>query len=392
MELVELLEELVEEILLRIPPDEPAYLIRATLVCKSWLRILSDRDFLGRYRAFHRTPPLLGYFHNLYSRPGQIPRFVRTTSAASLFPEQVLGSSCWWALDCRHGRVLTRTYEPADRLVVFDPVTGDQHHLSVPTYPDNHLYTGAVLCAAMDASCDHLNCHGGPFIVVFVGVSIDDDIRASVYSSETQTWGASTSLHPNRHHSIVDSRQSLLVGGMLYFTLSHGKSILRYEFGAHRLSVIDVDTCLSVIDVDTCLSVIDTPGVLLDNMVIAKADDGGLGLITVWNNRVYFWMQQQAGTNDSDDSPRRWVRHRVTEQINTLPPQHYRSYYPCSREVIGFAEDNDIIFINRDERVFMLDIKSMHVRKIGERQPYRTILPYVSFYTAGTFSLCLLFL
>lgn len=126
MELMELLEELVEEIFLRIPPDELAYLIRATLVSKSWFRILSDRSFLRRYRVFHRTPPLLGYLHNLYSRPGRIPRFVQTTSTASLFSEPVLGSSrWWWALDCRHGRVLISTFE-SDRLVVWDPVTGDQ--------------------------------------------------------------------------------------------------------------------------------------------------------------------------------------------------------------------------------------------------------------------------
>ena len=30
--------ELMDEILLRIPPDEPAHLIRAALVCKPWLR------------------------------------------------------------------------------------------------------------------------------------------------------------------------------------------------------------------------------------------------------------------------------------------------------------------------------------------------------------------
>jgi len=175
-----------------------------------------------------------------------------------------------------------------------------------------------------------------------------------MYSSETHVWGTSTSVHANRHHSIDDGTQSLLVGGVLYFTLSGGKSILKYEFGGHRLSVMD------------------TLGVLFDdNMVMAKAEDGGLGLITVLDNCVYFWMQQAAGTNDSPRT--RWAQHRVIK-INTLPPKHYRSY-ARSREVIGFAEDNDIIFINRDEGVIMLDLKSMHVRKMGERQRYQTILP-----------------
>jgi hypothetical protein len=58
-----LMEELVEEILLRLPPEEPAHLVRCAMVCKAWRRILSDGGFRRRYRRFHRaTPPtVLGY-------------------------------------------------------------------------------------------------------------------------------------------------------------------------------------------------------------------------------------------------------------------------------------------------------------------------------------------
>ncbi|CAN6196775.1 unnamed protein product [Urochloa humidicola] len=40
--LPELMDELVGEILLRLPPDEPEHLFRAALVCKPWLRVLCD--------------------------------------------------------------------------------------------------------------------------------------------------------------------------------------------------------------------------------------------------------------------------------------------------------------------------------------------------------------
>ncbi|TVU00359.1 hypothetical protein EJB05_54220, partial [Eragrostis curvula] len=50
----ELNADAIAEILIRIPPDEPAHLIRACLVCKSWLRLLSDPAFLHRYREFHQ--------------------------------------------------------------------------------------------------------------------------------------------------------------------------------------------------------------------------------------------------------------------------------------------------------------------------------------------------
>ncbi|CAL5078643.1 unnamed protein product [Urochloa decumbens] len=41
----DLMDELVGEILLRIPPGEPAHLVHAALVCKPWLRIVLIRTF-----------------------------------------------------------------------------------------------------------------------------------------------------------------------------------------------------------------------------------------------------------------------------------------------------------------------------------------------------------
>ncbi|OEL25009.1 hypothetical protein BAE44_0013972 [Dichanthelium oligosanthes] len=51
----ELVDDLIGEILLRVSPGEPACLVRASLVCKPWHRLLSDLAFRRRYRAFHRA-------------------------------------------------------------------------------------------------------------------------------------------------------------------------------------------------------------------------------------------------------------------------------------------------------------------------------------------------
>ncbi|KAG2639645.1 hypothetical protein PVAP13_2KG186600 [Panicum virgatum] len=135
------MEEIVEEILLRIPPDKPAHLVRAALVCKAWRRTLSDPGFLRRYRGFHRAPPLLGYLHNLcHETGGTSLAFVPTTAASPFPPPLPLDDrGSYWALDCRHGRVLLDAFQR--HLLVWDPITGDRKELSVPSSPP-HSYSG----------------------------------------------------------------------------------------------------------------------------------------------------------------------------------------------------------------------------------------------------------
>ncbi|CAN6181052.1 unnamed protein product [Urochloa humidicola] len=58
---VELMDDVVADILVRLPPGASKYLIRASAVCKSWRRVLRDPAFLRRYRDLHRAPLLLGF-------------------------------------------------------------------------------------------------------------------------------------------------------------------------------------------------------------------------------------------------------------------------------------------------------------------------------------------
>ncbi|KAG0525791.1 hypothetical protein BDA96_06G087600 [Sorghum bicolor] len=71
-------DDLIPGILLRLPPDDPAGLVRASAVYKAWRRIISDPAFHGRYRALHPTAPVLGFLHR--PRNPKLPRFVSTTS------------------------------------------------------------------------------------------------------------------------------------------------------------------------------------------------------------------------------------------------------------------------------------------------------------------------
>ncbi|KAF0926090.1 hypothetical protein E2562_021804 [Oryza meyeriana var. granulata] len=99
--------------------------------------------------------------------------------------------------------------------MVWDPITGDQHHFPQPPHP--HAYcAGAVLCAARD--CHHLDCHQGPFLVVFVGSGDDseNDSWACLYSSETGQWSSPASIV---FDSYVEMLPSLLIDveDTLYF-------------------------------------------------------------------------------------------------------------------------------------------------------------------------------
>ncbi|KAM3293654.1 hypothetical protein ACQJBY_036916 [Aegilops geniculata] len=251
----ELMDELVGEILLRLPPDEPAHLFRAALVCKTWLRVLCHPGFRRRYRAFHGAPPLLGLLHRLQVLQGRPPaRFASTTSMPD-FPHPGSDGRRARPLDCRHGRVLVYMRMDGNMdYLVWDPVTGDRHGVPAPDI-DWLIESAVVLCAA--DGCDHLDCQGGgPFRVVFAAThEHEDTIFASVYSSETGVWSVPVCLdkiseayvqhmaeglaYRPYYTPYLQPRRGALVGDALYFTVRLGNAIIKYDLGKNRLSMID---------------------------------------------------------------------------------------------------------------------------------------------------------
>uniref|UniRef100_A0A0E0E715 F-box domain-containing protein n=1 Tax=Oryza meridionalis TaxID=40149 RepID=A0A0E0E715_9ORYZ len=343
----ELIDDIAAEILLRIPPDEPAHLVHASLVCKPWRRILTDPAFLRRYRAFHRTPPVLGFLHNVDGNKAisSVPRFVPTTAASPFSPPAIDPPNWWWALDCRHGRVLSHLFNPME-LMVWDPITGDQHRFPLPPHP--HAYcTGAVLCAASD--CHHLDCHQGPFLVVFVGTGRHDHSWACVYSSETGEWSSQASIVLD---SYVEMLPSVLAENTLYFYCEYGTKILGYDIGKHELSEID-------------------PPLGHDGGILIESEYGGLGFATVEACGLVLWSQYVCY-----DGIEEWEQSRIIELDMLIPNFFY------SGGLVGFAEGTDIIFMLTDVDLFAIELKSGQVKKVGESRPYYAVIPYMSFYTS----------
>jgi hypothetical protein len=371
-------EDLVEEVLLRVPPDEPAHLIRAALVCKAWSCILSDGGFRRRNCRFHRTPPLLlGYIRNDDCEAG--PQFVPATRT----PPPLDVSLSYTALDCRHGRVLIDDGNTNSQrgLIVWDPITGHRQHLSLPAFPRQKLrsFTGAVLCARR--GCDHLDCrHGGgdgPFLVVFVGTHDPGAERvrytwASVYSSETGAWSTQTSCANKNHYNVMswEAPGSLLIGDALYFTLVWIElKMLKFDLGGEHV-----------------LSSIDTPLVSLRHAAAAPVDiDGGLGVVEIcYGNCIYTWSRQSDPNNGVVGG---WVRNNVVELERLIPTRRFSRYRNHPDDVIRFMEGTDTVLFSLnnyiDRGVFTLNLKSRQIMKVAESWDY-DILPYTSFYTPGT--------
>ncbi|PAN09306.1 hypothetical protein PAHAL_2G013200 [Panicum hallii] len=155
------LGELVEEILLRLPPDDPASLVRATTMCSRWCRVVSAPGFRRGFAERHRAAPMLGFFANL--RDGDEDDFVARLVPATPFRPRHADRRGTRALNARHGCVLLTTTPWEPNLEVWDPVTGELRELPRPNLPYSLFrWNAAVVCAA-HGECDHLDCRGGPF-------------------------------------------------------------------------------------------------------------------------------------------------------------------------------------------------------------------------------------
>ncbi|CAL4944308.1 unnamed protein product [Urochloa decumbens] len=354
-----LMEDLVEEILLRFPPHEPACLVRAALVCKRWCRFISGPGFRRRFRELHRTPPLLGFLYRslIDSDGANLTRFVPTAAFCS--PQVEIRS--WRPLDARHGRVLFRSpleISDLEELMVWDPITDEKRKLPIP--PRNAFsWTAAVLCSGA-GSCDHLDCHRGPFLVVFVG---SDSVETFIYtySSDAAAWSKPICIQDaeGRFYSLM---RSPLVGNALYFGFSGTNKALKYDMELREMFWIQLPS--------TCSN--------LGLRVLTTTEDGRLGLVTADGNKIYMWSRK-AGSNDAG-----WTQNRVIELERLLPSDAILT----SPDVLCFAEGIHVIFVRSNNVLFTIDLKACKVKKVCKGKGIRAVVPYMNFYTPELGAAC----
>jgi hypothetical protein len=270
-------------------------------------------------------------------------------------------------LDCRHGLVLLRTpvsksEEPAQRLVVWDPIGRRQWEFPPPEFAAHIIYDNAVVLCDADG-CDHLACHGGGrFLVVYMGTDYSV-AHASVFSSETSAWSAVASFHPPQPNlEIASAPPKALVGNVVYFngyTTDDTMIILRFDYSSRELSMIRGPDNAPAFGSALKKTEKDRQDVL----GCAAMDESGLRL----------WSMDAV-----PDGSVAWTQDRVIEL--EMPRSIFSS--PFDFNVIGFADGIDVLYLRTAAGIFTVDLKSGGVKNIGPVRNFRAI-PYMSFYTPG---------
>ncbi|CAN6209177.1 unnamed protein product [Urochloa humidicola] len=351
-----LMDEIVEEILIRLAPDDPASLLRAAAVCRRWRAVASAPVFRRRFAERHRAPPMLGFLANLRDgdegdRYDYVSRFVPATR----FRPRRADRRDRRALDARHGRVLLTTAPWGPNLEVWDPITDEVRELPAPPLREPYSWNAAVLCAA-HGTCSHLDCRRGPFLVVFVDSGTEGvDMGVYVYSSEAGIWSGPTYGPPCPTYG-VEMVPAALVGNGLYFLIDATNSILKYDLAARSVSEIDLPL-----------------GFRSDFAVLTTLLNGGLGFARVENYRLWLWSMETGPLGDAI-----WVQNRSIE-LETLLQVDASS---IQNDYVGFAHGVGVFFVGTEDAWFSIDLKSGQVREedCGDGHTHG-VIPYTVFYT-----------
>ncbi|CAL4900297.1 unnamed protein product [Urochloa decumbens] len=358
-------EDILLEILLRLPPL-PSSLPRASLVCKRWRRLLSGPHFLRRFRAHHRKPPMLGFFFVDFDNDnGPIPVFTPTLTtpdrippARFSFPHQP--DECLLFLGCRHGLALLFNRSKLEA-VVWDPITGLRLSTALPPEMkrnDRHrhlkfdMYNGAVMG----------NCCSGAFKVVMVFTNALYGLAwVCLYDSESGKWGNIISTVVPSSTSLA--QPSILVGNAVCWLLHiEGGGVLRFDTDKQSLDVVKIPEDIHVTN---------------DSRVdLLRTVDGGLGIAILSKQIIQLWGQTAVS-----DHVVTWVLQKTIEldKFISLSP----SVETQLTTIVGFDEDNNVIFLWTTIGVFMIQLESMKFTALSKDNCIQIFYPYTSVYSAG---------
>nr|XP_034570767.1 uncharacterized protein LOC117835525 [Setaria viridis] len=352
-------DDLLSEILLRLPPH-PTCLLRASLVCARWRRLLRDPGFHRRSRAFHRTPPVLGLFRTFHRGA----RFVPVGEAPDRVPAAGFAlpdPASWVLLGCRHGRALLRSRPGWLQLLVWEPITGHRRCVRLSRL-GGHVKACSATVLGDPVS---LARREGSFRVAFVFTG-NGRASACVYSSETGTWGRL--ITAEAPCGDVCMKPSALVGDAVYWLLDEG-GILELHLGKERLAPMETPT--------------HAQSLYLSNIQLMEAEAGVLGFAGVKMYSLHLWAREA-----DRDGTANWVLRTAINLGPFAPP-------PCviprimlvpPIKILGVDEGGNFAFLRTIFGIFMLSLDGVLLKKVSDAEIMELVHPYSSFYVADNVS------
>ena len=362
----------------------PPVLPRDSVACSCLRRLLflSDPQFRRCSRIRHRHgPPFLGFFidhggdsdsdddddsgddDNDDGDDGYSITFEPAPGAPYRLPRGLFSlelDGCYMALGWRHGLGLF-FHKIRFEVLVWDPVAGHQRLLAVP--PDFEFQggkgdiSGAVLRAAGDV--DH-------FRVVMVGSNGKQPrtVLACVYSSETGAWGDFISAPlPSEGLFIFRSQPAVLAGDCLHWslTMAGSRSILKFDLNRKSL-----DLRLLPGDYYTPLSPV--------KFAVMRAEGGGMGFLFLFGFTAELWSLKPNHDGVMIWEPGRSIELDKLLRLNPKkdPPQ-----------VIGYAEENNVVFFWTVVGVFMVHLESWRFKKLSKTSLNSWYHPFEIAYPPG---------
>uniref|UniRef100_A0ACD5VA05 Uncharacterized protein n=2 Tax=Avena sativa TaxID=4498 RepID=A0ACD5VA05_AVESA len=278
-------------------------------------------------------------------------------------------------IGCRHGLVLIvtapsrvsreKSHASQYQLLVWDPVTDDQHRIAFPpgfdakrTCPIN----GAVLRGAGEAQFQ---------VVLVVADNRDNQIKrmlACVYSSETDAWGDLISmLLPSKVSVtsfltiVLPVKPAALIGGSLYWLLFSGfLDILEFDLDRQKLALIPLPLPVNMFE---------------RQYTVMQADGGGLGFLFLSGLRAQLWKRKT-----DLDGVASWMLGRTIE-LNELLSLNLEKHHIV---ILGFAEYNNVVLLRTSTGSFMIQFESLQFKKLHEAHTLCCHNAFESVYTAGT--------
>ncbi|CAL5034507.1 unnamed protein product [Urochloa decumbens] len=331
-----LVDELAEEILLRFPADDPACLVRAALACKRSRRLVADPGFRRRFREFRGAPPVLGVFRNTSSGciiSGGRYGFARDRVIFNIPLNAELERLVVDGREPRRWR--TRGDSEGGRGVL--GATTEGHPLSLPRRrrgpaskprPTSRTVRRAIFAA--------LHTHPGPFPFISLSYgfmkAVDADHAVLARRTSSTRWPAPrTRACP---------------------------SICRRGAAAR-------------------LSAMGTAGAPPSGMAGARRRRPAVPSRGAEHERG---TREKDGEEDLEEEEGHygWAQRGVIDLKKLLPDSAFSSPLP---DVVGFADGIGVIFLQTNDGVVTIDLKSSRVMRVPKISGGSSIFPYMSFYS-----------